>query len=93
MNKFVNNIISNMQESGHGFTIRQLLLSSVMAIFKCVKNYQNYNEQSTRVQCLYSSVCAGHAPQPHCWFSHDTAQMSKVTSYHDLSLQCLILYH
>ena len=30
---------------------------------------------SSNLLCLYSSVCVKPARKPHCWFSHDVAQI------------------
>ena len=30
---------------------------------------------SSSLLCLYSSVCVGPVRKPHCWFSHEAAQL------------------
>ena len=32
-------------------------------------------QASSSFLCLYSSVCVGPVLKPHCWFSHETAQL------------------
>ena len=32
-------------------------------------------QASSSFLCLYRSVCVGPVRKPHCWFSHETAQM------------------
>ena len=31
---------------------------------------------SSHLLCLYRSMCVGPVRKPHCWFSHDVAQMT-----------------
>ena len=32
-------------------------------------------QASSSFLCLYRTVCVGPVRKPHCWFSHETAQM------------------
>ena len=34
-------------------------------------------QASSSFLCLYSPVCVGSFRKPHCWFSHDAAQLCK----------------
>ena len=40
--------------------------------------YTKFQASSTFL-CFYSSVCVGPGRKPHCWFSHEAAQMQLVT--------------
>ena len=35
--------------------------------------------------CLYRPVCVGPVRKPHCWFSHEAAQMFAKSTYLNLS--------
>ena len=39
--------------------------------------FQNLNFQASSHLCLDSSVFVGPVRKPHCWFSHDRAQIVK----------------
>ena len=40
--------------------------------------FQNPKFQaSSSFLCLYRSVCGGPVQKPHCWFSHEAAQISE----------------
>ena len=34
-------------------------------------------QDSSSFLCLYRSVCVGPVRKPHCWFSHEAAQIQK----------------
>ena len=34
-------------------------------------------QASSLLLCLYRSVCVGPVRKPHCWFSHEAAQLIK----------------
>ena len=42
--------------------------------------------------CLCSSVCVGPVQKPHCWFSHEAAQLFILTCAHNLLIEILETY-
>ena len=38
---------------------------------------------SSHLLCLYSWVCVGPVQKPHCWFSHDAAQLYRKREMHE----------
>ena len=41
-------------------------------------------QASYHLLCLYSSVFVGPVRKPHCWFSHETAQMLPLADTHPI---------
>ena len=44
--------------------------------------------------CLYSPVCVGPVRKPHCWFSHETAQIIDLgqVSVTGVNLKCCTIF-
>ena len=60
------------------FTVAAKLISAFVFATRLVQFIYFLNPKfsaSSRLLCLYSSVCVEPVRKPHCWFSHDAAQM------------------
>ena len=47
---------------------------------------------SSSFLCLYRPVCVGPVRKPHCWFSHETAHMLKVSFTINLTILIYNVY-
>ena len=50
--------------------------STILLLFFLNPKFQ----ASSLLLCLYSPVCVGPVRKPHCWFSHEAAQIIDVSS-------------
>ena len=60
------------------FAVTAKLISAVVFVTWIVQFLYFTNPKfpaSSHLLCLCSSVCVGHVRKPHCWFSHDVAQI------------------
>ena len=66
------------------FAVTAKLISALVFATRIVQFLYFLNPKcpaSNHPLCLYSSVCVGPFEKPHCWFSHDMAEMHIETGF------------
>ena len=74
-----NNILHKRKQAQISFAVIGKLISTFVLATRIVQLLYFLNPKfpaSYHLTCLYSSVCVGPVQKPHCWFSHDVAQLN-----------------
>ena len=67
-NKGADQLRGNRREADHAFVFATWIVQFLLYL---TPKFQ----ASSSFLCLYRSVCVGPVRKPHCWFSHEAAQI------------------
>ena len=68
----------HMQKQRHSNAVTAKLISAFVFATQIVQSLYFLNtkfQASSSFLCLYRPVCVGPVRKPHCWFSHEAAQI------------------
>ena len=73
-----NNLHNAKTKTQISFAVTAKLISAFVFATRIVQFFYFINpkvQASSLLLCLYRSVCVGPVRKPHCWFSHEAAQV------------------
>ena len=86
LNVMVNFVIVNQKLTGSALHIEKNL--TIQSLYFLNTKFH----ASSSFLCLYRSVCVGPVRKPHCWFSHEAAQMSPRDDTYISHIHSIVLY-